>query len=142
MRFLDTNVLLYLVSTAPEEAGKAEVAAAVLESGDLALSVQVLLEFYAQATRTRPSGRASLAHEQAVALIEAFQRFPVQETTTELLQAALATKKRHQISIWDATIVEAARISGCDVILSEDLSHGQSYGGVRVVNPFRRAARS
>jgi predicted nucleic acid-binding protein len=37
--------------------------------------------------------------------------------------------------------VEAARTSGCDVILSEDLSHGQSYGGVRVVNPFRRGLR-
>lgn len=71
------------------------MAAAVLESEDLALSVQVLLEFYAQSTRSRPSGRGSLAHEQA----------------------ALATKKRHQISIWDATIMEAARTSGCDVIL-------------------------
>lgn len=37
----------------------------------------------------------------------------------------------------DAAIIEAARNAGCDTVLSEDLNHGQDYGGVRVVNPFR-----
>lgn len=56
--------------------------------------------------------------------------------TVPVLQAALAAKARWQLSYWDAAIVEAARASGCDEVLSEDLNHGQDYAGVRVTNPF------
>lgn len=41
------------------------------------------------------------------------------------------------ISYWDAAIIEASRTLGCDVVLSEDLSDGQDYAGIRVENPFR-----
>jgi predicted nucleic acid-binding protein len=44
-----------------------------------------------------------------------------------------------RLSYWDAAILEAARSSGCEVVLSEDLSDGEDYDGVRVVNPFRAA---
>ncbi len=50
--------------------------------------------------------------------------------------AALAACRRFSISYWDAAILEAGRALGCDVILSEDLSDGQDYAGVRVENPF------
>jgi predicted nucleic acid-binding protein len=136
MRFVDTNVLLYAVSTAPAEAPKAQAARRLLEADDLALSVQVLQEFYVQATRGGRKNR--LTHEQAALLVEAWLRFPVQETTVPLMQAALETKRRHGISYWDAAVVEAARLLECAVLLSEDLAHGQNYDGVRVVNPFRR----
>jgi predicted nucleic acid-binding protein len=136
MRFVDTNVLLYAVSTAPAEAPKAQAARRLLEADDLALSVQVLQEFYVQATRGGRKNR--LTHEQAALLVEAWLRFPVQETTVPLMQAALETKRRHRISYWDAAVVEAARLLECAVLLSEDLAHGQNYDGVRVVNPFRR----
>ncbi|MBI4873737.1 MAG: PIN domain-containing protein [Acidobacteria bacterium] len=138
MRFVDTNVLLYLVSTAAEESTKQRIAAEILEGDDLALSVQVLQEFYAQATRPRASGKGSLTHAQAVQLIESFLRFPVQEMTVAVLHASLAAKQKYGISLWDASILEAARSLGCPTVLSEDLSGGQDYGTVRVVNPFRR----
>ncbi len=134
-RFVDTNVLLYMVSTAPEERCKAKVARDLLDGRDLALSVQVLQEFYVQATR--PSKAERLTHQQATTLIEAFCRFPVQETTLPLLTKALDTKHRYQISYWDAAIIEAARLLGCEVVLSEDLNHGQDFAGVVVLNPFR-----
>jgi len=135
MRFVDTTVLLYAVSTAPAEGPKARAARRLLEGDDLALSVQVLQEFYVQATRG--SRKCRLTHEQAALLVEAWLRFPVQETTVPLMQAALETKRRHRISYWDAAVVEAARFLACDVLLSEDLAHGRNYEGVRVVNPFR-----
>ena len=136
MRFVDTNVLLYAVSTAPGEASKARVARGLLDADDLALSVQVLQEFYVQATRT---GRADrLSHEQAAVLVESWLRFPAQETTVPLLRGALELKRRHRLSYWDAAIIEAARLLGCDTLLSEDLAHGRSYDGVRVTDPFRR----
>jgi predicted nucleic acid-binding protein len=134
MRFVDTNVLLYRISQDPAESQKAEVATQILGCEDLSLSVQVLQEFYVQATRH--SRVDPLSHEDALDLITSWKRFPVQETTVELLDRALTAKARWQISYWDAAIIEAARLMGCRELLSEDLSDGQDYEGVKVVNPF------
>ena len=134
MRFVDTNVLLYAVSRAPGEAEKAHQARELLEAEDLCLSAQVLQEFYVQATRS--SRRDRLSHAQAAALVEAFARFPVQETTLPLVRAAIKTSARYGLSYWDAAIVEAARLLGCATLLSEDMAHGARYAGLRVQNPF------
>jgi predicted nucleic acid-binding protein len=134
VRFADTNVLLYAVSRDPEEQDKAERANAILAARDIGLSVQVLQEFYVQATRdSRPD---PLTHEQAVKLVESFLRFPVVEITTGVMLAALATRERFRISYWDAAILEASRSLGCHIVLSEDLSDREDYAGVRVENPF------
>lgn len=134
MRFVDTNVLLYAVSKAPEEREKAEIAREILRQRDLALSVQVLQEFYVQATRESRKDR--LRHGQAVRLVESFCRYPVQNLTLAVVQAAFVTRARWGITYWDAAILEAARSAGCGVVLSEDLSDGEDYGGIRVENPF------
>jgi predicted nucleic acid-binding protein len=135
VRFVDTNVLLYAVSTAAAEREKNARAREILEARDLALSVQVLQEFYVQATRPSKSGR--LTHEQTALLIDSWLRFRVQELSVALLQNALATRLRWDISCWDAAIVEAARAAGCRTLLSEDLQDGMDFGGVVVENPFR-----
>jgi predicted nucleic acid-binding protein len=135
VRFVDTNVLLYAISRDPHEQGKRARANELLSCEDLGLSVQVLQEFYVQATRETRADRLSC--EQAVALVESFRRFPVQDSTVGLTLAAFSTAQRFKISYWDAAIVEAARILGCEAVLSEDLSDGQDYGGVRVENPFK-----
>ena len=57
--------------------------------------------------------------------------------TPPLVKEAVATHQRYQLSYWDSLIVAAARDAGCTEIHSEDLNHGQNYGGVVVVNPFR-----
>jgi predicted nucleic acid-binding protein len=135
VRFVDTNVLLYAISRDPAEQEKAKRANDILTERDLALSVQVLQEFYVQATRAgRPD---AIAHRQAVLLIESFRRFPVQDITSAIVMAALDARKRFQLSYWDAAIIEAARSIGCAEVLSEDLNDGQDYAGVRVTSPFR-----
>ena len=134
-RFADTNVLLYAVSSDPEEAGKARIAREVLADRELVLSVQVLQEFYVQATRATRADR--MEAPRAAALVESFSRFRVVETTLSLVTAALLAQARFGISYWDAAIIEAARAAGCRELLSEDLADGQDYDGVRVVDPFR-----
>ena len=134
MRFVDTNVLLYAISRDPEESKKAARANELLSAGDIGLSVQVLQEFYVQATRESRLNR--LTGEQAAALVDSFRRFPIQETEVGVMRAAISTSQRFWISYWDAAILEAARTLGCEVVLSEDLNDGQDYGGVRVENPF------
>lgn len=137
MRFVDTNILLYAISRDPDEASKARRATDVLKAGNVGLSVQVLQEFYVQATR--PSRPDAITHQQAVGLIEAWRRFPVQPTTVELMDAAFATRQRFGINYWDAAIIEASRLLGCTVVLSEDLDTGTDYGGVSIENPFATA---
>ena len=138
MQFVDTNVLLYAISRDRSERAKCKQANAILTGRDIALSVQVLQEFYVQATRE--SRRDRLSHDQALRLVESFLRFPVAQTTPAVMLAAAATADRFQISYWDAAILEASKALGCDVVLSEDLRDGQDYGGVRVENPFGAAA--
>ena len=135
MRFADTNVLLYAISRDPAEQGKAKRANDILAERDLALTVQVLQEFYVQATRASRSD--AIGHRQAVLLVESFRRFPVQHITSGIMLAALDARQRFQLSYWDAAIIEASRAMGCTQVLSEDLSDGQDFGGVRVTNPFR-----
>lgn len=134
MRFVDTNVLLYSVSTLPAEAQKAAIAQAILKNRDLTLSVQVLQEFYVQATR--PSRSNPLTHDEALAFIATWNRFPIVDITLGLFHEAMAVKARYQLSYWDSAIIAAARMAGCTEVLSEDLNAGQDYGGVRAVNPF------
>ena len=134
MRFLDTNILLYTVSNVPEEEAKARRARDLLEEDDWTLSVQVLQEFYVQATRASRPDR--LSHGHAAALVESWLRFRVQEITVPVLQAALAVKGRHGLSYWDSAILAAAQVAGCREVWSEDLAHDRDYDGLRVVNPF------
>src|SRR6204780_3026231 len=130
-----TNVLLYAISRDHAEQDKAKHASDILAERDLALSVQVLQEFYVQATRaSRPD---AIDHQQAVLVIQSFRRFPVQDITSGIMLAALDTRQRFQLSYWDAAITEASRALGCTQVLSEDLNDGQDYDGVRVANPFR-----
>jgi predicted nucleic acid-binding protein len=136
MRFVDTNVLLYAISTAPAEATKAAKAQALLTCRDIALSVQVLQEFYVQATR--PSRPNPLTHDEALARIRTWRRFPTVDISLSVLDDALSIKARYQLSYWDSAIIAAARAGNCMEVLSEDMNDGQDYGGVVVMNPFER----
>jgi predicted nucleic acid-binding protein len=133
-RFIDTNVLLYAFSRIAEEAPKAQQAMALLNEPDLALSAQVLQEFYVQATRA--SSPSQMTHEEALALMATLHEFPIQPITAGIVHAAADSKVRWKISYWDAAIIEAARALGCPIVLSEDLQDGQDFDGVRVRNPF------
>lgn len=134
-RFIDTNILLYSISRDPAEASKRDVAIALLDADNIALSVQVLQEFYVQATRAaRPD---PLSHDIAVGLVRTWLRFMVQEITLPVMIGALEIKALHRLSYWDAAIVAAARALGCRELLSEDMGHGREVEGVTIINPFR-----
>jgi predicted nucleic acid-binding protein len=134
-RFLDTNVLLYSISRDRDEADKRDVAMRLLDERDNALSVQVLQEFYVQATR--PTRADALPHDIATGLIRTWLRFPVQDLTLAVIGHAFDIKARFGLSYWDAAIVAAARALGCRELLTEDLSHGRKIDGLLIANPFR-----
>lgn len=132
-RFLDTNILLYAYDL--DAPAKRAVARTILEEAWIqpsrtALSVQVLQEFHFHFVRSgHPVAEATL-------IIGDFTSWMVIENSLALFRRGLWLQSRWQISLWDAMILAAAESSGACELLSEDLNHGQDYGGVRAINPF------
>ena len=99
------------------------------------MSVQVLQEFYVQATRpTRPD---PLSHGIAASLIRTWSRFRVQDITLAVLMGALEVKAAHRFSYWESAVFAAARALGCGELYTEDMAHGREVEGVAIINPFR-----
>jgi predicted nucleic acid-binding protein len=132
-RFLDTNILLYGYDLdAPTKRAIAQtlIEQAWIRPGHTAISVQVLQEFYVNFVR-----RGHRA-EEALALIADFSLLPVIDNSLALFRLGIALQIRWQLSLWDAMIVAAAQTSGARELFTEDLNHGQNYGGILVINPF------
>lgn len=70
-------------------------------------------------------------------MIHFMSRYPVAAITRETVLRALDLRSRFKTSYWDASILAAALGLGCETLYTEDLSHGQNYEGIRVLNPFR-----
>ena len=133
--FFDANILIYAYD--PRDPVKQAVAERLLadalarETG--VVSAQVLGEFFTVATRRVVP---PLSIEGAAQAIERVSVLPVVALDLPLVQRAVSTCQRYQISYWDALIIAAAERASCARIYSEDLNAGQSYNGVAVVNPF------
>lgn len=133
--FLDTNVLLYSISRNPAEAEKRQRAIELLDEDSGALSIQVLQEFYVQATRA--SRADPIHHGLVIGLIQSWSRFRIQDMTFPVLNDALRIRAAHQFSYWDSAILAAALALGCHRVYTEDLNHGQLVEGMLIINPFR-----
>jgi predicted nucleic acid-binding protein len=134
--FVDTNVLVYAASNAAADQSRRELALELLDQPDIAVSAQVLAEFYVVATS---KNKLNMPHEVAQTLLQSLARIPVCPITRELVLEAIELRERCQLSYWDAAIIAAAKRMGCHTVWSEDLNDGQIYDGVTVVNPFKVA---
>ena len=131
--FLDTNVLVY--SDDPRDPTK-QATAIDLVQDHLRLrtgvvSLQVLQEYFVSTT-----GKLKLDAELAKRRVEFFARFHVAEPTVSDILAAIDLHRLHSFPYWDALVIRCASQSGCSVLLTEDLQHGQVIDGVQIVNPF------
>lgn len=132
--FLDANVLLYACSNAPADRDKQRLASQLILSARFALSAQVLQEFIANALKKKALG---ITEANIDAILEMATYVRVLPITQELIMSAVILRRTLSISQWDSTILAAAQELGCHTLYSEDFNHGQDYGGVRVINPFR-----
>ena len=134
--FVDTNVLVYARDAS--EPDKQPRALAWIEylwrTQTPRLSYQVLQEYYAITTRKLKPG---LSPEAARADIRDLLAWRPVQVGAEMLEAGWLAEDRFGLSCWDALIVAAARITGCEHLLTEDLQHGSDLDGLRVVSPFR-----
>jgi len=77
-----------------------------------------------------------LTMEETRSLIQDYSEWEIVVNTPDSVIEALTIETRYQVSFWDALIIQAAERSGATILYSEDFSHGQTYGSVRVVNPL------
>ena len=134
-RSVDTTILMYAHDTAAGE--KHERARALVEElwrdRTGVVSTQVLQELIVNLRRKAAKPLDSAAAREVVVDYLAWQ---VVVNSGESILHALDLEQRYRISFWDALIVHAAEVSGASVLYSEDLSNGQRYGAVTVVNPL------
>jgi predicted nucleic acid-binding protein len=133
LTFFDTNILFY--SDDKRSAAKQKHALSLLkthrENKTGVVSLQVLQEYFVNVTR-----KLNLDPAIARRKVEIFSRFKLVEPELSDVLAAIDLHRLHKISYWDALVIHCARESGCRIVLTEDLHHGQVIDGVRIVNPF------
>jgi predicted nucleic acid-binding protein len=127
--FFDTNVLLYLLS---EDNAKADRAEAIIALGGI-ISVQVLNEFASVASRKLRMSYAEI--RDVLGTVRAVCQ--TQALTADTHDRGLNIAERFGFSLYDSMIVSSALQSGCTVLYSEDMQHGQEIDGqLGVINPF------
>jgi predicted nucleic acid-binding protein len=131
--FFDSNVLLYADDAKYPE--KLKRAVALIQEHRRrrtgVISLQILQEYFVNARR-----KLNLDAETARYKVEFFAQFQLVEPKFDDILAAIDIHRLHGVSYWDALVLYCARRSGCTVLLTEDLQHGQKIEGIRIVNPF------
>jgi predicted nucleic acid-binding protein len=133
--FVDTNILMYAHDTA---AGERHTRARALveelwEGRSGVVSTQVLQEL---AVNLRRKARKPLDAKATRDMVSDYLAWQVVVNDGNSILEALELEARHQVSFWDALVIQAAQAAGAEILYSEDLSDGQRYGSVRVRNPF------
>lgn len=134
--FVDTNILVYAHDL---QAGAKQLAASeeiqrLWEHRSGVLSLQVLQEFYVTLTQkiAKP-----LPAKTAAELIESYGLWETAALDVKDVIKAIALQRKYGFSFWDSLIVQAALLADCEILLTEDLQHGQKIGYLAVRNPFK-----
>jgi predicted nucleic acid-binding protein len=133
--FVDTNVLVYAIDDS--ESAKRDRAREILAADDagtrLVLSTQVLSEFYVVVTRKLEQ---PMAPDDAAEAVRELSKLSVVGSDVALVADGIRLSRTAQVSLWDALIVAAAKVAGCERVLTEDLADGAEIDGVQIENPF------
>ncbi len=137
--FLDSNVLIYTDDhDAPD---KQAIALSLVEAGqanrDTFVSTQTLEEYFSAATK-----KLRVPAATARGKVELFAQLQVVLIAVDDVLAAIDLHRLHQLSFWDALLVQTARRAGCTSLLTEDLQDGRRFDGLVVRNPFQSRAIS
>ena len=132
--FLDSNILIYAFDTAePVKRARSRALIESLPAEAIVLSAQVVNEFYFTVTRKLRRPLLAAQAEEAVRGLSGFRILPLDY---KLSMAAMELVRKHQLSIWDALVLESALDGKCRTLFSEDFQDGRKYGALTVTNPF------
>jgi predicted nucleic acid-binding protein len=129
--FFDTNILAYAADSHGPDQAKRDTSRVLMQSRSIIVSTQVMIELYNVMRRKLHYGA-----ETAQLWVSALRDETVISLSADDVIDGLTLSRRHQISAFDALIIQAATRADLDILYTEDLNHGQTYGSVRVCNPF------
>ena len=131
--FFDTNLLVYTDDLdAPEKQDRAlSLWQEHRSQGRAVISIQVLQGYFWAATR-----KLGVDPGIATEKLMLFARADVMTPRTDDVVSAARWSIEHQLSFWDAMIVQMAIQADCAVLFSEDMQAGRRFAGVEIVNPF------
>lgn len=131
--FIDTNILMYTLDPKDQEKKDQarKIVKKVVEAHQPVISTQVIEEFYVVASRKLKADPITVKN-----IIHNFHNMEIVNNDLELIEEAIDISILSQLSFWDALIIAAAEKANCEYVISEDLSSGQSYRGIKVLNPF------
>lgn len=133
VEFVDTNVLVYAhaLGAGRRHSLAVDLLSRLIAADSLAVSFQVLSEFYSTMTR-----KLRMEPRVAEAVVADMAGWRMHTPGHADILRAIKLQRRYQMSWWDALILNSAIETGSRVLWTEDFSHGQTYGGVQVKNPF------
>jgi predicted nucleic acid-binding protein len=132
--FLNTNVLVYAAAGRLSDPAEYTIAKRIVEQEEFIVSPLVLGEFYAA---VRKPQRELMPALQTRWWIEKWMSFCLINVDTAIIGMAAHNRERYKIQLWDAAHIATAERLGLTFLYSEDMSHGQKYGSVTVINPFK-----
>ena len=135
--FVDTNILVYAHDSGSgwKHERSRELIGDLWQSRSGVLSTQVFQEFY---VNVRRKAVHPLSAARAREILNDYSAWTIVVNDKSSILDAIALEERYQISFWDALILQAAQAANAEVLYSEDLSHGQRYGSVELVNPLKQ----
>ena len=136
--FLDTNILVYAFdrSAGEKQTQAAQWVETCWKNENGCLSIQVLQEFYVTVTRKIVT---PLDHQTARQIVADLAQWRLHAPEASDLLQAIDLQQSYQLAFWDAQVIQSAASLSCKLLLSEDLNHGQRYGDVQVINPFKQS---
>ncbi len=136
--FLDTNILIYAAAGKKDELAKHDRSVEIIRENVVVLSTQVIGEFLHVSRKKymKVMGMAKINN-----WAEALMKFPSVDIDQSILRSALFFSERYQIQFWDAALIAAAQKLDAATLYTEDLNHGQKYGSVTAINPFKEARK-
>ena len=134
MKFIDSNVLIYVADDT--DAAKQRIARGIIRdaisSDSFIVSAQVINEFCAVALR-----KLLKSSNEVEGFLEVLERIRAVPVLPAWSRRALEIREKYNLQFYDSLLLAAAEANGCDEILTEDLNDGQTYCGIRAVNPFK-----
>ncbi len=131
----DTNIFIYAASRDPKDVEKSIISRELMQTVAFGVPIQVIQEFFHNAQR---KARLGIEPKLCDSMVDMLLARPTVITDIELFAEARSLARRYELSYWDAAIVAATYRLKAPVLYSEDLSHRQKYGKVKVINPFAK----
>ena len=134
--FLDTSILIYAAAGKKDDPAKHARATVIIRENDIVLSAQVIGEFLHVA---RKKYLKVMGVAQINSWADSLFKYPSAVIDEAIVKSALFVAERYQINFWDAALIAAAEKLSAKTLYTEDLNHGQKYGSVTVINPYKAA---